>query len=48
MSGDNEKTPGSKPRLCDKFSIYNWNLNGVSTHNLIKVSLLYTCLCFYS
>ena len=40
LSGDIEKNTGPKPSSCDKFSIYNWNLNSISAHNFIKISLL--------
>ena len=39
-SGDIEPNPGPKPNCCQSFSICHWNLNGVSAHNLIKLSLL--------
>ena len=40
LSGDIEKNPGPKPSFCDKFSISHWNLNSISVHNFIKISLL--------
>ena len=40
LSGDIEKNPGPKPSSCDKFSICYWNLNSISAHNFIKISLL--------
>ena len=40
LSGDIEKNTGPKPSSCDKFSICNWNLNSISAHNFIKISLL--------
>ena len=40
LSGDIEKNPGPKPSSRDKFSICHWNLNIISAHNFIKVSLL--------
>ena len=40
LSGDIEKNPGSKPSSRDKFSLCYWNLNSISTHNFIKISLL--------
>ena len=40
LSGDIEKNPGPKSSSCDKFSICHWNLNSISGHNLIKISLL--------
>ena len=39
-SGDIEKNPGPKPNCCYCFSICHWNLNSVSAHNFIKLSLL--------
>ena len=40
LSGDIEKNTGPKPSSCDKFSICNLNLNSISAHNFIKISLL--------
>ena len=40
MSGDIEMNPGPKPSSCNKFSICHWNLNSISAHNFIKLSLL--------
>ena len=40
LSGDIEKNPGPKPSSCDKFSVCHWNLNSISAHNFIKISLL--------
>ena len=39
---DIEKNPGPKPSSCDKFSICHWNLNCISTHNFIKISVSIT------
>ena len=39
-SGDIEMDPGSKPSSYNKFSICHWNLNSISAHNFIKLSLL--------
>ena len=39
-SGDIEQNPGPKPSSCQRFSICHWNLNSISTHNFIKLSLL--------
>ena len=39
-SGDIEQNPGPKPSSCQSFSICHWNLNSISAHNLIKLSLL--------
>ena len=40
MSGDIEMNSGPKPSSCNKFSICHWNLNSISAHNFIKLSLL--------
>ena len=32
--------PGPKPNSYKSFSICHWNLNGITSHNFIKVSLL--------
>ena len=39
-SGDIEENPGPKPNSCDCLSICHWNLNSISAHNFIKLSLL--------
>ena len=39
-SGDIEQNPGPKPSSCQCFSICHWNLNRISMHNFIKLSLL--------
>ena len=39
-SGDIEPNPGPKPTSCRSFSICHWNLNSISAHNFIKLSLL--------
>ena len=39
-SGDIEQNPGPKPSSCQSFSICHWNLNSISAHNFIKLSLL--------
>ena len=39
-SGDIEPNPGPKPNSCQSFSICHWNLNSISAHNFIKLSLL--------
>ena len=31
---------GPRPNPCHSFSIFNWNLNSLTTHNYVKVSLL--------
>ena len=40
LSGDIKLNPGPKPNSCKSFSIYHWNLNRMTSHNFIKVSLL--------
>ena len=44
LSGDTEKNPGPSPSSYDKFSICHWNLNSISAHNFIKISLLRECV----
>ena len=41
MSGDIEMNPGPMPSSCNRFSISLWNLNSISMHNFIKLSLLH-------
>ena len=38
--GDLEENPGPKPSLNQIFSVCHWNLNSISAHNYIKLSLL--------
>ena len=40
LGGDIEENPGPKPSSNESFSICRWNLNSISAHNCIKVSLL--------
>ena len=40
LSGDTEKNPGPSPSSYDKFSTCHWNLNSISAHIFIKISLL--------
>ena len=40
QSGDIEMNPGPKPNTCHSFSICHWNLNSLTAHNYLKVSLL--------
>ena len=35
-----ESNPEPKPNSCQSFSICHWNLNSISVHNFIKLSLL--------
>ena len=39
-SGAIEPNPGPEPNFCQSFSICHWNLNSISAHNFIKLSLL--------
>ena len=39
-SGDIEENPGPKPNSCEYLSICHGNLNSISVHNFIKLSLL--------
>ena len=39
-SGDIEQDSGTKPSSCQSFSICHGNLNCISAHNFIKISLL--------
>ena len=39
LSRDTEKNRGY-PSSCDKFPICHWNLNSISAHNVMKISLL--------
>ena len=32
--------PGPKPNSCHSFSICHWNLNSLTAHNYLKISLL--------
>ena len=40
ISGNIKINPGPKPSSCNKSSICHWNLNNISTHNFIKLSIL--------
>ena len=40
LSGDIEENPGPKPNSSDCLSICHWNLNSISAHNFIKLSVL--------
>ena len=40
QSGDIEMNPGPKPNPCHSFAICHWNLNSLTAHNYLKVSLL--------
>ena len=39
-SDDIEEYPGPEPNSCEYLSICHWNLNIISVHNFIKLSLL--------
>ena len=39
FSGDIGKNTGPKPSFWDKISICHWNLNSISAHNFIEISL---------
>ena len=40
LCGDVEENPGAKPSSNQIFFICHWNLNSISAHNYIKISLL--------
>ena len=40
LSGDIEENPGPKRNSNQSFSICHWNLNSITAHNYLKVSLL--------
>ena len=40
LSGDVETNPGPKRNSTETFSICHWNLNSISSHNCVKISLL--------
>ena len=46
-SGDIEQNPGPKSDPCQSFSICHWNLNSISAHYFIKISLLKTYTATY-
>ena len=45
---DNEKNPGSKPNSYQSFFICHWNLNNITAHNFLKVSLLQAYITVHS
>ena len=49
LSGDVETNPGPQSKRCQEFSICHWNLNSISTHSFIKVSLVkaHVTICNY-
>ena len=40
LSGDIEKNPGPRHSSCENFLICHWNLNSVTAHSYVKISLL--------
>ena len=40
LSSDVEENSGPKPSSCQSFPICHWNLNSISAHNYMKLSLL--------
>ena len=40
LSGDIELNPGPRPNSCKSLLIFYWNLNSITSHNFINVSLL--------
>ena len=40
LSGDIEENPGPKCNSNQSFSICHWNLNSITAHNYLKISLL--------
>ena len=46
-SGDLEQNRGPKSNSCQSFPICHWNLNSISAHNFIKISLLKTYIATY-
>ena len=40
LSGDVETNPGPKRNSTETFSFCHWNLNSISSHNYVKISLL--------
>ena len=40
LSSDIELNPGPKPNSCKSFSICDWNLNSITSYNVIKLWLL--------
>ena len=47
-SGDIEKNPGPMPNSYQSFSICHWNLNSITAHNFLKVSLLRAYITVHS
>ena len=41
LSGNIELNPGSKPSSFKNFSICHWNLNSITSHDFLNVTLLF-------
>ena len=41
LSSDIEENPGPQSKPCNSLYICHWNLNSISAHNFIKLSLLH-------
>ena len=48
QNGDIEKNPGPKPNSCQSFSVCHWNINSISAHNFLKLSLLQACITVHN
>ena len=48
LRGDIEENPGSKRNSNQSFSICHWNLNSITAHNYLKVSLLRAYTSFHN
>ena len=46
QSGDIEMNPGHKFNPCHSFSICDWNLNSLTAHSYLKVSLFRALVAF--
>ena len=40
LSGDIEKNPGPRHSSSQNFSISHWNLNSITAHSYVKISIL--------
>ena len=47
VSRDIEKNPGPRASSSQKFSICHWNLNNITGHSYVKISLLKGYFCIY-
>ena len=44
ICGDAELNPGPKKiKSCYNFSIFHWNIDSITAHNFVKISLLEAC-----